>query len=219
MLSRERLEELAQVRGLSSTASDVLDELGYVLAVPASVLVPRVAPSGPAVAGYAVTLRYLPERKSPAEIQKEPTSGPRLPTGRVFEMADPGDVVVIDAAGGAPISALGGLAAVRARRVGLAAVIVDGGVRDLADIDELGLPLWSRELTPVTGNWRLGEAMINVPISCGGVQVRPRDLVVADETGICFVPEEVADRVADRILELARDDEAQFRKAVEGLEQ
>ena len=201
------LQELRRLPGAASTASDVLDELGFKLAVPASVLHPRYARG--VVAGQVLTIRYLPERRSfaNAELRQAPS---RLAHHSVFALGRPGDCVVIDAHGNAGSSVFGGIAALAARGAGVAGCVVDGAVRDLAEITELGLPVWSRSLTPKTGKWRLEAVAINEPVMCGGVQVRPGDLMIGDESGICFVPIEVADAAVARILEVAAAERRQF---------
>jgi len=197
------LHELRAVGGLAATASDVLDELGYRLAVPATTLVPRL-PSAGRVVGNVLTLRYLPTRREPsdARLADEPS---RLAHHSVFAQTEPGDVVVIDA-GGLPVSTLGGMAARSALAQGVGACIVDGAVRDVDELAAVGFPVWSRLVTPITGKWRLEATSVNAPIACAGVQVRPGDLALADETGVCFVPGEVAAEAAARILAVHRSE-------------
>ena len=113
--------------------------------------------------------------------------------------------------GGMPaVSVLGGIGAQSASAAGLAGCVVDGAVRDLEQIQALGLPVWARTLTPKTGKWRVEAVAINAPIACGGVQVHAGDLVIADETGICFVPLEVAEAAIDRIVEVTRQEAEQL---------
>jgi len=64
-------------------------------------------------------------------------------------------------------------------------------VRDIAHSRALGYPVWASDITPVTGKWRLETVEINGPIQIGGVRVAPGDLVVADDTGVCFIPRDV----------------------------
>lgn len=201
------LQALRQLSGAACTASDVLDELGFKLVVPADVLKPRYT-SG-VVAGQVLTIRYLPERRSFAnpELRQTPS---RLAHHSVFSIGRPGDVVVIDAQGVADASVFGGIAALAARKAGVAACVVDGAARDLGEIREMRLPVWSRSLTPQTGKWRLEAVAINEPVMCGGVQVRPGDLMIADESGMCFVPVEVAEAAVARILEVAAAEGSHF---------
>jgi regulator of RNase E activity RraA len=125
-------------------------------------------------------------------------------------MAQPGDVAVIEVGGRPAVSVLGGIAAQSAVHAGLAACVVDGGIRDLEQIQDLGLPVWSRFLTPTTGKWRVEAAAINQPVACGGVQVHAGDLVIADDTGLCFVPIGVAEAAIDRILEVTHNEAEQL---------
>ena len=65
-----------------------------------------------------------------------------------------------------------------------------GGVRDIAHQRAVDYPVWSSDITPVTGKWRLETVEINGEIMIGTIRVCSGDLVVADDTGVCFVPRE-----------------------------
>jgi 4-hydroxy-4-methyl-2-oxoglutarate aldolase len=65
---------------------------------------------------------------------------------------------------------------------------VMGGVRDVRHSRSIGYPVWASEITPVTGKWRLQTVEINGEIQMGDVRVNPGDLVVADDTGVVFIP-------------------------------
>ena len=203
-VSARHLDALRGFVGLTSTASDVLDELGWKLSLPASAIPPRHAVEG-SVIGHALTLKYLPERHH-LRHRNQDHGVPKLAHHVVFRSAHPGDVFVVDAAGCGEVSVMGGLAAASAVRAGIAAAIVDGAVRDISDIRSCGLPTWSRYVTPVTGKERLEAISINAPIQCGGVQVRPGDIVIADHSGVCFIPAELADEVLERVLEVASEE-------------
>jgi RraA family protein len=110
---------------------------------------------------------------------------------RAIETASPGDVIVVD--GGAREIALGGELFARGALVrGLGGIIVDGGYRDVAYVSSCPLPVYSRFVTPLAGTTtKLGE--LQVPITCGGVVVRPGDMILADDEGIIVVdPDRVA---------------------------
>lgn len=206
-ISSHRLDSLRELTGLSSTASDVLEELGYALSVSTDVLGLRTGPVR--VVGQALTIRYLPERRATShpDIRR---SQSKLTHHAAFAMAQPGDVAVIEVGGMPAVSVLGGIGAESATRAGLGGCVVDGGIRDLEQIISLGLPVWARTLTPRTGKWRVEAVAINAPVACGGVQVHAGDLVIADETGICFVPIDVAEAALDRILEVTRQEAEQL---------
>jgi 4-hydroxy-4-methyl-2-oxoglutarate aldolase len=199
-LDDDILARARELPGAATTCSDILDDLGLALAVPADVLVPRTA--GAVVVGHALTIAYVPERRALGNPSLR--SAPRgLQHQRVFELASAGDVIVMDARGSEGISVLGGLAAAAARRQGISACVADGGVRDLDEIRASGLSVWSRSLTPRTGRWRLETYSINHPVVCGGVQVLPGDVVIADDSGVCFLPRSVAAEVLSRLLEIS----------------
>ena len=63
-----------------------------------------------------------------------------------------------------------------------------GGVRDVRHSRSIGYPVWASEITPITGKWRLETVEINGEIQMGDVRVNPGDLVVADDTGVVFIP-------------------------------
>jgi len=186
--------ELRALSGLSSAASDALDALGLRLAVP----VQAIGLVGPAAAivGRAITLRYLPTRA----LSAEPPEG-RLAHRTLFDLAEPGDVAVISAPARIDASVMGGEALAAARVAGIAALVVDGAVRDIDEVVSVGVPVWAARRTQVTGRGRLEAAEINGPVEIAGVQVVAGDVVFADVSGISFVPAERFEEVARRILE------------------
>ena len=101
-------------------------------------------------------------------------------------LAEPGDVLVVQGVAG--ISSMGGVSASIGRRQGEAGAIVDGAVRDIDHSRAIGYPIWSAGVSPITGKWRIETMAVNAPVHIAGVEVRPGDLVVADECGVCCVP-------------------------------
>jgi len=187
--------ELRALSGLSSAASDALDALGLRLSVAATAIAPLGTPS--AVIGRVLTLRYLPART--AAPGPEPLG--RLAHRTLFDLAVTGDVVVISAPPRIDASVLGGEALAAARGAGIAAVIVDGAVRDVDELLAVGVPVWAARRTTITGRGRIEAAELNGPIEIAGVQVVAGDVVFADISGISFVPAERFEEVARRILE------------------
>jgi 4-hydroxy-4-methyl-2-oxoglutarate aldolase len=94
---------------------------------------------------------------------------------------------------------MGGISAQTGKRQGEVGAIVMGGVRDIAHSRTVDYPVWASDITPVTGKWRIETVEINGPVQIGHVRVSPGDLVVADDTGVCFIPRDVVLEV----LELA----------------
>lgn len=114
---------------------------------------------------------------------------------RALALAETGDVLVVQA--DAPSGAQWGmLAAVYAEHKKLAGVIVDGCIRDADDLRERRFPVWYTEISPAHPTKR-GPGAVNVPVICGGVEVRPGDVICADGDGVLVVrAEELAAAVA-----------------------
>jgi len=205
-ISDTLLDRVRSLPGAATTCSDLLDGFGYALAVPADTLRPRMTTG--VVAGHVITAAYVPERRALSYPQLAEISG-GLMHNQLFAHARPGDVVVFDGRGCDGISLLGGLAAAGAHQRGISGCIVDGGIRDLDEIREVGLKVWSRSLTPRTGRWRVEPFAFNLQVVCGGVQVLPGDIAVADETGVCFFPNALAEQGLRRLLEISAEERAQ----------
>ena len=162
--------------------SDIMDQLGITGAVGASVLKPTIP--GAAIVGPALTVRNVIQREHVYETARRHVN--RMAEFEAHNLALPGDVVVIE---GVPsISNMGGISAQTAKRQGEAGAIVQGGIRDVSHSRNVSYPIWASEVTPVTGKWRIETVEINGDIEIAGVRVSPGDIVVADETGVCFVP-------------------------------
>lgn len=112
----------------------------------------------------------------------------------IFEIVKPGDVVVIDAFGETETSIWGGLMSGLARNSGIVGAVIDGSCRDTDEAVMLGFPITAKVSGPRAAHTaysgRKEPIEINVPVCCGGVIVRPGDLVVADEIGVSVVPYE-----------------------------
>ena len=101
-------------------------------------------------------------------------------------LAQPGDVIVVEA-GDDEMAVAGGNVCAIAQRRGVAGLVVDGVVRDVAESRDKRFPLFARGVSPIPGK-RVGDGDMNATIRCGGVLVSPGDIVVADEEGIVVVP-------------------------------
>ena len=108
-------------------------------------------------------------------------------------LARPGDVIVVEA-GDDEMAVAGGNVCAIAQRNGVAALVVDGVIRDVVESREKRFPLFARGVSPVPAK-RVGEGGMNVQIRCGGVVVNPGDVVVGDEEGIVVVPRARAEDV------------------------
>jgi 3-hexulose-6-phosphate synthase/6-phospho-3-hexuloisomerase len=128
-----------------------------------------------------------------------------------LKVAQSGDVIVVDAAGETETSVWGGLMAGMCLMRGVVGAVVDGGIRDIDEIRDLGFPIFSRSVVPRSTHSpyssRLEPIEINVPITCGGTLVDPGDIVLADEIGIVAVPQGEAEEVLRAAEELAEREE------------
>lgn len=121
-------------------------------------------------------------------------AGDNLMVHKALEVARPGDVVVVDTVGGYRAAVIGELMTHTAIGAGLAGFVVDGAVRDVAELQQLGLPTFAVSVA-ATACDKDGPGEINVPIACGGVVVCPGDLVLGDDDGVVVVPRELVDEV------------------------
>ncbi len=117
-----------------------------------------------------------------------------------IETAKPGEVIVIDQRG-TTTAMWGELASWSCKVKGVAGVVIDGAIRDIDDIRAMGFPAWSRHVVPHAGEPK-GFGEIGAEIRCGGQTVRSGDWVIADDMGVVVVPQEEAQEVANRSLEV-----------------
>ncbi len=138
----------------------------------------------------------------------------------VFELAKPGDVVVIDAFGEGETSIWGGLMSGLARAAGVAGVVIDGSARDTDEARMLDFPIYSAHVSPRAAHTaydgRKEPIEVNTPIVCGGVIVRPGDLIVADEIGVSVAPAEELEEIYQRCLEQAEKEEGTRQDILKG---
>jgi regulator of RNase E activity RraA len=121
-------------------------------------------------------------------------------------LAQPGDVIVVEA-GDDEMAVAGGNVCAIAQRRGVAALVVDGVIRDVVESREKRFPVFARGASPIPAK-RVGEGGMNVQIRCGGVVVNPGDVVVADEEGIVVVPRGRAEDVVAKAQAKAAADSA-----------
>jgi regulator of RNase E activity RraA len=140
----------------------------------------------------------MPRICGPA-ITVDLTPGDGMLLRAAIEVAQPGDVIVANAHGDMTRAILGGFIAMHMKARGVAALVVDGAVRDVGEFKELGLPVLARGTTPRSGTTASGWGEVNVPIACGGAVVHPGDAVVGDEEGLVVVPRRWVRMVADNL--------------------
>jgi 4-hydroxy-4-methyl-2-oxoglutarate aldolase len=123
--------------------------------------------------------------------------------GAIYRAA-PGSVIVVQA-GDVDYAVAGGNVCAVAQRLGIAAFVIDGVIRDLAEVRAMGFPVFARGVSPVAGT-KSAVAPLNGPVVCGSVTVAAGDVIVADEEGVVVVPAGRRDEVsADVRARLARE--------------
>ncbi|WP_214406570.1 RraA family protein [Pseudonocardia lacus] len=118
------------------------------------------------------------------------------------DLVRPGDVVVIDGAGHTDAALIGDIIGGDIRRRGGAGLVVDGAVRDLDDLVDVGIPVFARGTHPATRS-NEGPGALNVVVQCGGVTVSPGDIVRADGSGVVVIPLRHAADVLERTRAVA----------------
>ena len=139
--------------------------------------------------------------------------GDNLMVHKSLDVADSGDVIVVDASSSSLTAVLGDLVSTKARHRGIAGFVIDGLIRDLPGIRELGdFPVFARGVTPI-GPLHRGPGEINHPICAGGIVVQAGDVIVGDPNGVVVVPRALAPELVKR-LEERRAAEADYTVAV-----
>jgi regulator of RNase E activity RraA len=158
----------------------------------------------PRIVGRAVTIKI-----KPAGLEK-----PKQHLGTAaIDAASAGDVLVIDSGGRIDASAWGGLLSLAAKLKGLSGVVIDGACRDIDESRELEFPVYARGVIPMTARGRVVQDHFNQEIEFAGVQVHPADLVIADGSGVVFIPREKAGEVIAEAEKVAQQ-EARMAEAI-----
>jgi regulator of RNase E activity RraA len=132
-----------------------------------------------------------------------------------IDAARPGDIIVIDSGGRLDASAWGGLLSLGAKVKGISGVVIDGACRDVDESRDLGFPIYARGALPMTARGRVVQDSFNQEIEFAGVQVHPGDLVIADGSGVVFIPREKEQDVIEEAEAVAQ----QEARMAEGIRQ
>ena len=153
---------------------------------------------GGMMVGRARTLRFIPPR---ADIIRETHRGEDSPEYQAMASCEPGDVLVIDGMGRKYAAIGGDVKLLQLKMRGAAGLVTDGSIRDLDIVKDYGLMVFARGRTPMGGAGEIDPFEANGTIGCGGVAVRPNDLIVADDDGVVVVPNEAVESVIDWVEE------------------
>jgi regulator of RNase E activity RraA len=157
-------------------------------------------PAQPRLAGRAFTLRFVPAREDLAT--PESWSSPKSTRAAIESMSE-GCIAVADAMGVDDAGIFGDILCARMARRGVAGLVTDGAVRDLAGVLGTGLPIWCRGSAAPPSIAGLTFVNWQEPIACGGVAVFPGDFIVADTDGVVLIPT----ALVDFVIELAPEQE------------
>ena len=163
-----------------------------------------LSPGHPRIVGPAFTLRFVPAREDLATPAS--WSNP-ISTRSAIEAMPPGCVAVVDAMGITDAGIFGDILCARMAKRGVAALVTDGVVRDVAGVRGTGLPVWCQGTAAPPSVAGLTFVAWDQPIGCGGVAVFPNDVVVVDDDGAVLIPAAILDQVVADAIEQERLEE------------
>ena len=182
--------DLTASRLYAAVVSDILDDLGH----RDHILDPAIRPlrRGEVIAGFANPFLVTEVHRIPDEPY----------TGEIGALDDirPGEVILVAAGGSARAACWGELFSTAARARGARGTLIDGYCRDARRIGALGYPVWCRGTQPLDCKGRTAVTAWRQPVVIGGLQVRPGDLVVADDDGAVVIPAELTEETIRRAL-------------------
>jgi 4-hydroxy-4-methyl-2-oxoglutarate aldolase len=170
----------------TSTISDALDRCG--LRGGCEGILPIV--QGVKMAGPALTLRYVPVSEVKGTV------------GDYIDLAQPGDVIVLDNNGRTDCTVWGDILTVTAKMKGIAGTVIDGVCRDVHNILKERYPIFTRGRFMMTGKDRVMVEAMNVTVSIGKTQVKPGDVLMGDDSGVVVIPRERAPEILKLALEI-----------------
>ena len=158
---------------------------------------------------------HLPKAMAGTAVTVRTRGGDNLTILRAFEYCRPGDVMLIDCGGDITNAVVGGILSYYGATIGLSGMVIDGAIRDVAEIRERDFPVYARGVNH-RGPYKDGPGEINVPVSIGGMVVNPGDIVVGDQDGmLAFAPHE-APTVIEKALAQARKEAETMQAMKEG---
>ncbi|MFF5140104.1 hypothetical protein ACFY6U_10290 [Streptomyces sp. NPDC013157] len=167
---------------------------------------------GSKLVGPARTLRFVAYRP---DLSDEHGSGYNAQK-QAFDGLRAGDVLVIEARQDPTTGTFGDVLALRAKVLGAAGIVSDGGVRDSAAVADIGIPTFTRSVHPAVLGRRHVPWEKDTTITCGGVAVQPGDIVVGNDDGVVVIPAHLVKEVADAAAEQEKQDAWVAERIAEG---
>lgn len=158
-------------------------------------------PGQPRLVGRAFTLRFVPARE---DLATPASWGAPISSRAAIEQMPAGCIAVVDAMGVTDAGIFGDILCARMVKRGVAGLVTDGVVRDLAGVIKTGLPIWCRGVSAPPSVAGLTFVSWQEPIGCGGVAVFPNDVVVVDQDGAVLIPAAMLDQVVAEAPEQER---------------
>ncbi|TBZ80761.1 ribonuclease activity regulator RraA [Rhizobium leguminosarum] len=149
-------------------------------------------PDQPRIVGPAFTLRFVPARE---DLATPASWASPISTRAAIEAMPEGCVAVVDAMGVTDAGIFGDILCARMQKRGVAALVTDGAVRDLAGVLDTNLPVWCRGVAAPPSVAGLTFVAWQQPVGCGGVAVFPDDIIVVDQDGAVLIPADLLDTV------------------------
>ena len=142
--------------------------------------------------------------------------GDNMAIHRAAHSAKPGQVLIIDGAGNRSFGVFGDILATCCQNQGVVGVVIDCTIRDTAEIKEMQFPVFCLGANP-TATRKIAPGAIDVEVSCGGICVRPDDIVIGDDDGVVVVPLEIAAHVATGVQAIAARESEIMQQLADGM--
>ncbi|MDB5602447.1 MAG: 4-carboxy-4-hydroxy-2-oxoadipate aldolase/oxaloacetate decarboxylase [Xanthobacteraceae bacterium] len=191
-----------------SNAVGILESLGVSTSHEAlgrsNLMKPYMRPiwAGASIAGPAVTVLAQP--------------GDNWMIHVAIEQCQPGDILVVGCTTDNTDGMFGDLLGTSLKARGVKGLVIDAGCRDVAELQQMGFPVWSRAIS-AKGTVKATLGAVNIPVVCAGVNVIPGDVVVADDDGVVIIPAKLAVEVAQKGFKRREDEDGKRQKLASGI--
>ena len=186
----------------TSMISDALDEININGAI--SGVFPQRYDQG-RIAGRALPVKFNKKSSDPEAWRFG--GGVGKPLEQVLKAMSTGKVIVMDLDGAINATAWGGLASKLAQKKGVLGTIMHGTCRDVEEIRECGYPVWAKGVCPRRSRNDFTFGTINEPIEITGVKIKKNDIIVADQSGVVCIPEEIIEGTLNLLKKISKQEE------------